>query len=289
MKYLIFFAATASAACIPATGSRILGRDIAQADARYSALPSTLIAGFNADPGMKRIFTAVELQRLARANGIQIENPSDICFEFPMRQLSKEDAAAAMRRQIPAEASLEILEIASAQVPAGELEFPLDGLEATGLWRGDVKYAETKKAPVWARVSVTAKYSVIVAATDLPAGAPIAASSIRIEQKTGPLRHETTPARLSDVEGLAPRQALKAGAPITAAQLIDPPAVHRGDAVRVEVRSGPTRLHFDAIAEASARRGDTIELRNPLNGKTFKARLDSPTTAIIEIPGGHTL
>jgi flagella basal body P-ring formation protein FlgA len=286
---LTFLAGTASPACVPVATSRITGRDLALADPRFAALPSTLVAGFNAEPGKSRIFTGSELQRLAKTNGLVIDQPSDLCFQFPINQLTAENAIAAMRRVLPTEATLDLLEIQSTPVPEGVLEFPLAGLEPGGTWRGYVKFAESSKAPVWARVSVTVPYSAVIAATDLPADMPIPASAVRLEQRTGPLQHESAATRIADVVGRAPGRTLKAGALIPVNLLTDPPAVHRGDPVRVEVRSGAARLHFDAIAEAPAGKGAMVELRNPLNGKTFKARLDSPTTATLEVAGGHSL
>lgn len=287
MIHLFLFAALA--ACHPVTGSRILARDLAGADAQYAALPSTLVAGFSAEPGQTRILTASQLQRLAGAYGLKIENPADLCFELPVARLKEEDVASAMRRVLPLEATLKVLEIQSAVAPEGTLEFSLDNLEPSGAWRGYVKYADTKKAPVWARVAITANYTAVVAAADLPADVAIPASALRLEHRTGPLQHEAAAISIAEVEGRAPKRPLKAGALVLTGLLIDPPAVHRGDSVRVEVRSGPARLHFDAIVETPALKGAMVELRNPANGKTFKARLDSPSTATIELPGGPSL
>jgi flagella basal body P-ring formation protein FlgA len=280
---LAMSAVTAFPACVPVTESRIFARDLARADGRYAALPSTLVAGFSPEPGMTRIITAAELQRLARGNGLHIESPADLCFELPTERLKEEDAIAAMRRVLPPEATVKILEIQSVSVPAGNLEFSLAGLETSGLWRGDIKYAETRKTPVWVRVAVTVSYSAVVAAIDLPADIAIPASALHVEQKTGPLQRNLNAASIASVAGRSPRSPLKAGALIPVALLTDPPAVHRGDSVRVEVRSGPARLHFDAVAEAPARNGDVVELRNPANGKTFKARLESSSAATVQL------
>ncbi|HWE49138.1 MAG TPA: flagellar basal body P-ring formation chaperone FlgA [Bryobacteraceae bacterium] len=274
---------SASAACVPVTGSRILARDLARADAQYAALPSTLVAGFNAEPGMTRTFTGAELQRLAKTNGIEISNPASLCFELPMQHLKPEDVTVAMQSVLPREASLKIIQIQSATVPAGQLEFPLNNLDSTGLWRGDIKYAEGKEAPVWARVAVTANYTAVVAATDLPAGAAIPVSALRIEQRIGPLQHEPAAASIADVAGRAPKRNLKAGMLVLASVLTTAPAVQRGDSVRVDVHSGPARLHFEAIVENPASTGSLVDLRNPANGKVFKARLDTPSTATVEL------
>src|SRR5580704_15920199 len=63
--------AVISARCLPVTGDRIVGADLASADTEFATLPATLQLGYAPSPGASRVFTAIELQRIARANGIQ--------------------------------------------------------------------------------------------------------------------------------------------------------------------------------------------------------------------------
>jgi flagella basal body P-ring formation protein FlgA len=284
----------ALAGCLPVTGNRILGRDLAGADPHFSELPATLAVGFIPAPGTKRVYATLELQRLARANGIPVAAFDDICFELPMLRLTGEDATSAMRQSLPPEAVLKIVELAKFDVPAGLLEFPIEGLEPPApashgvqLWRGHVTYAETRHASVWARVEVTVQYQAVVAGKDLPQDKPIGAGSLRMESRTGPLDREKAATRIEDVLGRIPRRALKAGSLIPLAILADAPAVRKGDPVTVEVQSGLAHLRFKAIAETPALDGDMVELRNPFNGKTFKARLDPGAKALIVISSGE--
>ena len=76
---------------------------------------------------------------------------------------------------------------------------------------------------------------------------------------------------------------MKAGEPIPASLLTPPLAVKRGATVRVEVASGWARLHFEAIAESDAREGDMIALRNPVSGRTFRARVGAHGRATVVI------
>ncbi|HEX4134859.1 MAG TPA: flagellar basal body P-ring formation chaperone FlgA [Bryobacteraceae bacterium] len=298
IKFLFILVAGSGAVfagCIPVTGNRIQGHDLALADSHFAALPASLTIGFAPPPGTKRTYTAPELQRIARANGISVTGFGDICFEIPMRRLTEEDVTAAIRRSLPTQAMLRVVELSKFDVPAGVLEFPLDGLEPANavnhgvqLWRGHVSYAETRQASVWARVQITETLTAVVAAKDLPADTSIDARSLRIETRTGPLEKERPAVRIEDVQGRIPRRALQAGSIIPIAILTDAPAVRKGDPVAVEVRSGPASLHLEAIAEGSARNGDMVELRNPANGKTFKARLDAGPKALLVIaPGQH--
>lgn len=293
---LLFWSGVAPAGCIPVIGNRILGRDLALADPRFSALPASLTVGLTPAPGVKRIYSPLELQRLARANGIPPAAFEDICFELPMVRPTEEDAVSAMRHSLPSEAALKIIELAKFDVPAGLLEFPLAGLEPPApanhgvqLWRGQVKYAETRRASFWARVEVTVQYQAVVAAKDLPQDHPIGAASLRLESRTGPLEREKPATRIEDVLGRVPGRALKAGSVVPIGILADAPTVRKGDPVSVEVQSGLAHLRFEAIADSAARDGDMVELRNPFNGKTFRARLDPGAKALIVIASGQRL
>lgn len=290
---LLICSGIAVAGCMPVTGNRILGRDLALADPRFAALPATLTIGFTPAPGAKRVYATAELQRIARANGIPATSPENVCFELPMLHLTMEDATAAMRRSLPAEADLKIVELESLDVPAGLLEFPIGGLEPPSqgvqLWRGYMKYAETRHVSLWARVEVTVKFTAVVAGKDLPVDAPIGAGSLRMETRTGGLEREKPATRIEDVVGHIPKRAVKAGAVVPIAVLADAPAVRKGDPVTVEVQSGSARLRFQATAEVSARDGDMVELRNPFNGKTFKAKLNPGAKALVIITAGQRL
>jgi len=290
----------ACAGCFPVAGPRILARDLALADSRFSALPSTLAVGFAPDPGGKRIYTTAELERIGRANGVKLENPADICFELPMRHVREEDAEAAMRRSLPAAAELRIIELAQSDVPAGQLEFPLEGLEpappsAPGaqpwpqLWRGYVKYADTRRAPFWARVSILVNYTAVIASRDLPLNAVVDAALLHIESRTGALTREKVASRIEEVSGRLVKRAVGAGSPIPLSSLTDLPAVRRGDSVQVDVESGAAHLRFTAVAESTANEGDTIELRNPLSGKTFRAKLDHGPRVLLVVTVGQSL
>src|ERR1700683_5228641 len=101
MKIILLLLLTLSrgafGACVPIHSDRILGRDLALADTRFTAVPATQTIGFAPAPGTRRTFAAAELTRIARANGLSIPNPDEVCFEIPMHRVSEEDAIQAMR------------------------------------------------------------------------------------------------------------------------------------------------------------------------------------------------
>src|SRR5437763_14521563 len=111
MRLLLFtiFSGAAFAGCLPVTGNRILGRDLALADPRFATLPAALTIGIAPAPGSTRIYASAELQRIARTNGIAAAIDQDICFEIPMVRVREEDVIVAMQRSLPAGAALKIV------------------------------------------------------------------------------------------------------------------------------------------------------------------------------------
>ena len=276
--------------CMPVTGDRILGRDLALAEPALAGLPATFVVGFAPVPGERRTLATAELSRIARSNGIHAGELPEVCFELPLRRLESAAVAAAMLRGLPAGVQLEIVELGKVDVPPGDVEFPVAGLEpadtaGSRMWRGWVRYANTRKQPVWARVKVQEEYVAVVAVKDIAAGAVLDTEGLRIEKRTGPLSREQVVRRIEDVRGQVLKRQVKAGAAIPVSLLTLPLAVKRGETVRVEVASGWARLHFEAVAESDAREGDLIALRNPVSGKTFRAKVGANGRVRVVIGG----
>ena len=275
----LVIAAGARGTCLPTGGGRILGSDLAAADARFSALPVSLQLGYAPIPGTTRVFAPAELQRIARANGIAMANVSEVCFEVPLHAPTDTEFVEPMQRALPHGVDLHLLDRSHSAIPAGIVEFPLSGLDpAAGydgdqLWRGFIQYTDTRRIAVWARVGVRVSYSAVLARTDLGADSPIEAAALKMETRSGPLKREPTATRLEQVTGRILQHPLKAGMEIPVSLLRDPPAVRRGDSVRVEVQSGRAVLQFDAIAQSNGGAGEMTELRNPVNGRIFRARI----------------
>jgi flagella basal body P-ring formation protein FlgA len=69
---------------------------------------------------------------------------------------------------------------------------------------------------------------------------------------------------------------LAPGEPITAGDLLQPPAVRTGDPVVVVLRAGPLTVSAEAVAAGNARLGDEIRVVNPASGRTLRGRLVGP-------------
>jgi flagella basal body P-ring formation protein FlgA len=297
MKFFLLLSLTlpaiVSARCLPVAGDRILGADLVSADAKFAALPATLQLGYAPAPGASRVFTAIELQRVARANGIQATDFFDVCFEIPLHVPTDAEFVEAMRPALPAEATLRLVDMARAAIPSGKLQFPLSGLEppanGTQLWRGFVQYTDTRRIAIWARVVITATYITVMTRHALVPDTPIDAASLEVQTKIGPLKREVSASRLEQVAGRVIRHPLPAGAEIPLSLIDEPPAIRRGDLVRVEVRSGLAVLHFDAVAETTVRAGEYAGFRNPITGKTFRALAEAGSKAVIVVGKGPAL
>lgn len=290
----VLLASVCAADCLPVTTNRITGRDLAKANPAFATLPATYIVGIAPEPGQRRIFSTSELGRIAAANHISRTTFTEVCFDVPMAKLAEKDLLAAMRQVLSPDAEVKIVEASNGDVPAGAIEFPLASLEpptadsgVVQLWRGFVRYAETRRSPIWARVSLVEHFKAVVATRDLAPNTPLASemgSFFRVEERTGPPPREKIAVSPADVAGRQVTRAIKAGDVIPMAALTAAWDVRRGDPIRVEVRSGDARLSFDAVAETPAREGDMLELRNPGSGKLFRARLEGSRAILVLAP-----
>src|SRR5580704_12625722 len=120
MKYLLLLLSSyiLFAECRPVAGDRLLGRDLAAADARFSTLPETASYGYAPQPGFPRTLSAPELQGIARAAGIKASGFADICFEIPLHVPTEREILDSLRVAVPPDATLRILDMSRAPVPA---------------------------------------------------------------------------------------------------------------------------------------------------------------------------
>jgi flagella basal body P-ring formation protein FlgA len=175
-------------------------------------------------------------------------------------------------------------------VPRGPLEFPRTGLiapppsqpQGVALWKGSVRYASNRRFAIWARVRILVKMERLVAAEALHPGRPIEALQLRLETYEGFPPRNRPVAAMDQAVGRVPRRSLAAGVAILPGDLDIPYAVTRGDSVHVAVSSGEAHVELDGRAEASGRRGQTIPVLNPANGRKFQARVDGAGRVAVE-------
>ncbi len=279
--------ALAAAPCHPVEGNRIFGRDLAAASTAFSAMTPDAIIGYAPQPGARRLFSASDLARIARANSLDDPGLISLCFERAAAPLDAAQVQAAMQQslEIPT-AELHILELSKYPVPIGKIVFPRASLgapsaEGEALWHGFVQF-DGGRFPVWARIRLTVQESRIVATSNLKPGQTIQPGDIRLEQRSV-FPQETHP--LTTIEaalGRTVRRAIQTGSPVTAAALEEAYEISAGKMAVVEVRSGTAILHLEAKAESSGHRGETITLRGGPHSKPFRARIVAPNRALVD-------
>lgn len=279
--------------CLPVEGDRILARDLSAAMPAFAAWPQDTELGYAPAPGLRRVLRAAELRRLASRQGLDGSAMEDVCVERPTAPLVQGTlrAALALAAGDP-EVHIEILDWSRYAVPRGPLEFPRtaavregNGPQAPVLWKGFVKYGDCGRFSIWVRARIEVRMMQVSARTDLAIGRPVQQSQVQLETVSVSLFGAQPARSLAEVVGRVPRRPIPAGSPILPGQLQVPMEIHSGDAVTVRVTSGRAGLKLEGVAGGDGRRGDLIPVKNPLTGKTFRARVESPGNVAVVIPG----
>ena len=281
-------------ACVSLEGSQILARHVAVVVSEFAALAPDQVLGIAPQPGVRRILSAQELQRLASLYGVRLERDRQICLEWKVAPVTRTSALAAMKETLRDSAvHIEILDLSRQPAPQGDLAFPREGLaepppsqpKAAVFWKGLVRYGDQKRFEVWARVRVWLPTTRLVAAAALPTGSPIRADQVRSEPwedfpfASGLLRDA------AQAIGRVPKRQVRAGVYLESALLEKPKEILKGDLIRVEVRAGAARISTEAVAESDARSGDVVVVRNRVTGKKFSAKAAGHGLATLELRG----
>ena len=293
---IAFAGAAREPGCVPLDGDRVLGRHLAAALPAFStADPDTVIALAPA-PGIERHFFTAELGRLAARFGVA--GPPGgfpaVCFVRQAASLTREAVSAALQGALEGTgAQWELIDYYKLAVPAGRLEFAPAGLgfppgglaRVPVIWRGRLRYSDTRSLPFWAKVRVWAKRQRVVAAQALGAGTQLGARHVRVETAEEPPFAATGTARESaQVEGRILRRAVTEGEVIPTRFLVEAPDIARGDEVEVVARSGAAMLKFRAKAESAGRAGESILVLNPENHRRFRAVVSGKGSVVVD-PG----
>jgi hypothetical protein len=156
IRFIFMTGVCALGACVPVESDRILAKDVASANQAFANVDPAREVGSAPLAGLRRVFAADELSRLAKRFGVELSEPaSEVCFERVAERLTIEkllpvlESALAMER-----ARIQIDDFSRYAIPAGTLEFPRTGLSANGFWRGRVTYGQGRSSPIWARIRV---------------------------------------------------------------------------------------------------------------------------------------
>ena len=287
---LFFISMALNASCLPVQGDRIFARDVAAAIPEFARMPAEEVIGLAPLPTVRRVISGGELARIARKFGLEIVAPVDVCFESPTEALTTEKVLEQIKSTVGMEGlEIELIEFSRYAVPVGALSFPRSGLNVHPLltdrsivfWRGKVTYGGTKSFAVWARLRMGVTRDRLVATETLRAGAVVTAEQVRMEPvKQFPL--EEQPAVLAaDVVGQVVRRSVAAGQMMTAAFVMPPKEVTRGAAVKVVVKADGAQLSLPAVAESSGAVGETVSVKNPENGRSFRGVVSGKNQVLV--------
>jgi flagella basal body P-ring formation protein FlgA len=207
------------------------------------------------------------------------------------------DGAAAAIAELPAQieraARVHLLELArtadlhrvSVNVTAVSREVPPDCASGVRIEAVDTRHFSRMRFAVvcagtapWrlesiVRARLTAE--VVVAVSDLRAGAPIEPQALALERREIP----AIDAAVSDpasVDGKASRRALRQGQIVDPRWLIEPLLVRRGAAVEIVARHPGVAVRVAGEAMEAGRRMQVIPVRNTTNGAVIQARVIGP-------------
>lgn len=278
--------------CVIVDGDRIEMRHLRSFLQTGPEISNETVFGASPQPGVRRTVSAGELVRWAKAHGSEYPVAKDGCFEWATRQVTEKEATEAMRESLDPEAELKVLELSRFNVPHGKVVFPRVGLREPSvvlqsqpsIWFGYVQYSQNQRAKIWAKVILSVSSSKVTTVSDLKAGEPIQLEQISQEKiKTFPYLRQR-PLTATDFVGRTARRSLRAGTVLSETDVVVDPDVKKGDVVEVEARFGRSVLKTQAVAEAPARIGERVLLRNADSGKILQAKLVSGNKAVV-VPG----
>ena len=230
-------------------------------------------------PGARRVVGPGSLP------GVEDPAATPFCVERRMHTLAREIYAEAVKQTLTlkggAEIRFELVDYDRAMVPSGRLEFMTQTLppvvsgrtEDAVLWRGKLFYADARSLPVWVRLRLWVEAEVCVLSRDLARSEDLKLEDCRLSKVRYP---PFTPPPLRDgtlLEKMIAARRLKAGEPIYQAGLAHKPEVEAGKPVELRVVNGGAVVRFQAKAVSSGRRGDSVAVTVPVNGKRLEGQV----------------
>lgn len=262
--------------CIEPSSDRITAGEIAKAVPAVATEPQDRVVAYAPQPGFTRTLNI---------------SGAAVCIAWQMKAPDAGAFEAAMRNELPAGATVAVLEVSEFPIPVkGEPKFPWKGLHVTSdtqpaLWRGYIEYAPNAKFAIWARVDVRVPQSRVTAVSDIDSGTTVTADMIRTETVMAvPNAVRNAATDPATVIGRVARRPIHANSPVSDLALNRRIDIQKGDPVRVKIRSGSSTIGFDATALMSAAVGDAMSVKISDSGKTLRAMASAPGEATVVLP-----
>ncbi len=275
--------------CLSIRGDWIMANDLAAAIPDFGRATGRTLS-VTPLAGAQRRFSRADLRRLARGFGLSDEGsgdwPDSVCFAYSLAPLSKQSVIEAIRRSASSEVAFELTEFSLFPVPPGNIEFKNvafrpDRPDGSKLLIGRVEYGRGRRVPIWARVRSLSKPTGLVAVAELRPGVRLQAEHVRVGTlEIGAGNYLTA---TSQIEGFTVRRKVAVGTPLTANLLVRRSEVTAGETILISVRSGSAQLSFESRAETGGSAGELILLKNPDSGQRFRARVEGPARASLQL------
>ena len=249
----------------------IFARDVAAVIPGFCAVAGDFRLGYVADSGAPRIFEGVELQRIARNQGVELQDLPDVCFALRV-------VCAAARRDPGSDApdltgcpryrrrqNRDFCFAVNIRFRLAKLIFPRSGLQLPSgiqqevLWRGFVRHSGGD-FPVWAQGARHRQHHAHRGDRRISlAESRFSSNQVRLESCEDSLLDETTARNLDEVIGyLTEERSARRVCRFARRSWLRLPDVAKGELVDVQVFAGAAHLVVKAKAQSDGFKGSTI-------------------------------
>lgn len=268
-------------------GPQVKLADLASIDGEHADVLGDLDVTVAASPGAaKRISAALVESRVRGAGfdaaqvevkGAPVISATTLHLEITPGMLT-EDLRAYIRREMPWEPSAALVDV---NAPATEYHVadgkvtvewrpdPQYEYLGQGNFRGDIYVDGEPQRTVFARATVSAFESVVVASQPIARGDIISSANARLEKRELSVLDPGTFFSLQDAKGRVAKTTIQPGQPLTSRRLEMPTLVERNQLVSVETRVGGLTIRGQAKALADGVAGDVIMLQNIVSNQKF--------------------
>ena len=284
LAILLFLGSSASAqaACVIVDRSSVTAGDLASVLPEFRLIRADRRLLWAPVPGLTRLLTGPEVQQLAAKESLTVPPGTTVCLQRRTVLFSEEQVVAALRERLPAGAELRLVDYCRLPVMPGRLRFASRPLirNAGGRpelhWKGTVIDDDQRTAPFWAVVQVLISRQVVRAVRPIPVNTLLSGDDVAESVEQSSLVDDVPPLRLADLVGKEARRPIDAKQVIQLAWLREPLLIRKGQAVRVMVESGQTRLGLDGRALNGGNLGATLLVKSDENGRMFRAQVTGP-------------